>query len=68
MLLTVDFPYSVEAADRAVLDALPLSGAHRAKVVAGNAGALFGLRPARVSHRQQASEPATSSNCPRAAP
>jgi predicted TIM-barrel fold metal-dependent hydrolase len=68
VLLTVDFPYSVEAADRAVLDALPLSGAHRAKVVAGNAGALFGLRPARVSHRQQASEPATSSNCPRAAP
>jgi uncharacterized protein len=65
VLLTVDFPYSVKDADRAVLDALPLSGANRAKVVAGNAGTLFGLHPARVSQRQRVSEPATSPNCPR---
>jgi len=67
-LFAVDFPYSVEDAGRAVLDALPLSGAHRAKVVAGNVGTLFCLCPARVSQRQGASEPATSPNRRPAAP
>src|SRR6185312_12526085 len=50
VLFAVDFPYSVKDAGRAVLVALPLSGVHRAKVVGGNAGMLFGLRPARC-HR-----------------
>ena len=67
VLFAVDFPYSVKDAGRAVLVALPLSGVHRAKVVGGNAGMLFGLRPARVSHRQPASETGTSPNRPRAA-
>jgi predicted TIM-barrel fold metal-dependent hydrolase len=43
VLFSVDYPFGANAAGRAMLDALPLSPADKAKVASGNAERLLGL-------------------------
>lgn len=46
VLFSVDYPFGDNAAGRALLDALPLAPADKAKVAGGNAEQVLGLKPA----------------------
>jgi len=45
VLFSVDYPFGDNAAGRALLDALPLAPADKAKIAGGNAEQVLGLKP-----------------------
>ena len=57
VLFSVDYPFGDNAAGRALLDALPLAPADKAKIAGGNAERL--LAPGRARARPEVSCPGT---------